>query len=583
MARYRGRHAATGQGSTAGRHRISGGTRLRRGLGGTAVAAVVMAALTASQAPGVGLGGPQRDDGNGRTDAVEDRTPGDGSYHTELPPLESPNPPGDEAPGGGTESGIPASLLAAYKKAAASLSSSSPGCGLRWELLAAIGKVESGHARGGAVDKDGTTRQPILGPVLNGQGFASIKDTDGGEWDGDSTYDRAVGPMQFIPSTWSRWGADGNGDGRKDPNNIHDAALAAGQYLCAGGRDLAVKADLDRAVLSYNNSAEYLRTVLAWFEYYRKGTHEVPDGEGVLPTSPGAGGAGDSSGGTASPGRGHGSGDGGSGGSHKPGKPGKPDKPGSEKPDKPGGPEKPGDGNGGDDGNDGDNGDDGGSPSPGPTAPAALEAVSPGSFTAVAGEDFTERPRVRAEDAQGKGVEDVEITFEVTGRTGASFDKGAKKFAVRTDAKGLATAPVLHAGAEPGDFVLRATVQGGKLKPVEFRASVTAPQPDGLARTGEAALEGAAGEDIAAPVEVRATHKGEPVPGAVVKAAMADQGKGPYFTDEDGKPLRTLQLTADDKGVLKLPPIHAGDEAGTWTLILRTGSAELKLELTVKG
>ncbi len=97
--------------------------------------------------------------------------------------------------------------------------------------------------------------------------------------------------MQFIPGTWRSWGADGNGDGRKDPHNIHDAALAAGRYLCAGDRDLTGSAQLRAAVLSYNHSDAYLRTVLAWFDFYRKGAHAVPDGEGVLPTSPGAGGA----------------------------------------------------------------------------------------------------------------------------------------------------------------------------------------------------------------------------------------------------------------------------------------------------
>ncbi|WP_420903292.1 lytic transglycosylase domain-containing protein, partial [Streptomyces boncukensis] len=269
-------------------------SRFRRGLGGTAVAAVAMAALTASQAPGAVLGGGGEENAGGRTDAAPgDRAPGDDSFHTELPPLESPPPPksrASELPGAGEkQSGIPATVLAAYKKAERSVS---PGCGLRWELLAAIGKVESGQARGGAVDREGTTLKPILGPVLNGEGFASIKDTDGGRYDGDKEYDRAVGPMQFIPSTWERWGADGNGDGRKDPNNIYDAALAAGEYLCAGGRDLSSQADLDRAILSYNNSNEYLRTVLAWFRFYREGTHEVPDGEGVLPSTPATQGAG---------------------------------------------------------------------------------------------------------------------------------------------------------------------------------------------------------------------------------------------------------------------------------------------------
>lgn len=161
---------------------------------------------------------------------------------------------------------------------------------LPWQLLAAIGKVESGQAGGGRVDAHGTTLSPILGPVLNGAGFANIPDTDGGAYDGDRRYDRAVGPMQFIPSTWAHWGRDGNGDGRRDPNNIYDAALAAGHYLCAGPRDLSVKADLDRAILSYNHSDTYLRTVLSWLEFYRKGIHPVADGKGTVPRSPGAGG-----------------------------------------------------------------------------------------------------------------------------------------------------------------------------------------------------------------------------------------------------------------------------------------------------
>ena len=55
-------------------------------------------------------------------------------------------------PGSSTkaEAGIPATVLAAYKKAEAALAESKPGCELPWQLLAAIGKVESGQARGGA-------------------------------------------------------------------------------------------------------------------------------------------------------------------------------------------------------------------------------------------------------------------------------------------------------------------------------------------------------------------------------------------------------------------------------------------------
>lgn len=120
---------------------------------------------------------------------------------------------------GGAEGarGIPASVLAAYRRAERRIADTDPGCGLPWQLLAAIGKVESGQAGGGRVDAAGTTLRPILGPVLDGNGFASISDTDGGAYDGDARYDRAVGPMQFIPSTWATWGQDGNGDGRAGP------------------------------------------------------------------------------------------------------------------------------------------------------------------------------------------------------------------------------------------------------------------------------------------------------------------------------------------------------------------------------
>ena len=59
-----------------------------------------------------------------------------------------------------------------------------------------------------------------------------------------------------------------------------------------GRPDLAVPADLERAVLSYNHSADYLRTVLSWLDFYRRGTHTVPDGKGALPSTPGAGSAG---------------------------------------------------------------------------------------------------------------------------------------------------------------------------------------------------------------------------------------------------------------------------------------------------
>ncbi|MFF3350773.1 lytic transglycosylase domain-containing protein [Streptomyces sp. NPDC002779] len=272
--------------------------RTRQGLRTTAVAVTAVAALTASQAPGL----PREE--RARPTAADHPAPAaglphtelappdDGSYHTELPPLVSPDVPPRPAHAAQAraQAGIPGTVLRAYRAAERSVGRTDPGCKLPWELLAAIGKVESGQARGGAVDRHGTTLGRITGPALDGRNFALILDSDGGVHDGDTVYDRAVGPMQFLPSTWARWGADGNGDGRGDPNNIFDAALAAGRYLCAGDRDLSRIADLDRAVLSYNHSRSYLNLVRHWLDFYRTGVHPLPDGKGVVPESPGAGG-----------------------------------------------------------------------------------------------------------------------------------------------------------------------------------------------------------------------------------------------------------------------------------------------------
>ncbi|MCC3331794.1 lytic murein transglycosylase [Nocardia abscessus] len=162
--------------------------------------------------------------------------------------------------------GIPEVVLAAYRNAELALGSSAPGCGLSWHLLAGIGRIESGHARGGRTDAAGTTVSPILGPALDGSlpGNEVIRAADGG-------YVRALGPMQFLPGTWGGYGADGNGDGVADPHNVFDAALAAGKYLCSGGVDLRDRSQELRAVLRYNNSMAYAANVLSWSAAYRSG------------------------------------------------------------------------------------------------------------------------------------------------------------------------------------------------------------------------------------------------------------------------------------------------------------------------
>lgn len=553
------------------------GRRLRRGAVTTAVAAAAVAALAASQAPGVtDVPRDERAGASGATPPPEDSATGNSPYYTDLPPLNTPVPP-TGAPNGGdkeTEAGLPATVLDAYKKAEASLGTSKPGCNLPWELLAAIGKVESGQARGGRVDANGTTLTPILGPVLNGNGFAKITDTDNGAYDDDTTHDRAVGPMQFIPSTWATWSQDGNADGKKDPNNIYDAALAAGSYLCANDRDLSVDADLRQAILSYNRSTDYLNTVLSWLEYYRKGTHEVPDGTGVLPDD-----RSDSNSPGASP-------------SPTPPASGSPSP--SPKPSDPSKPPKPSEpGNGGGSTTPPPSGGGSESPDPGPSPTdrvASLDDAGTGKLSATAGDAFAERVKVRAESTSGSGVAKAKVKFAIVGGTDARFPGGATSATVTTSASGKATAPVLKAGEKSGEFTVRATVVGRSLPGLDYTATVTARQADALARTSDKALTCAPGGEFADQVEVKATYKGEAADRVAATATMIKSAtdatandKGPYFKGADGKQVRTLKaLKTDANGLLKLPKMYADDAAGTYLLRITTaGGATLTVELKV--
>ncbi|GAA3822658.1 lytic transglycosylase domain-containing protein [Streptomyces phyllanthi] len=556
------------------------GKRLRKGAANTAVAAVVVAALAASQAPGVTTDGAGRQTtGSPSPDATPDvdTATGNSRYYTDLPPLESPIPSpgtGDTSSATGeAERGIPATVLDAYKKAEASLRESKPGCNLPWQLLAAIGKVESGQARGGRVDADGTTFSKILGPQLSGGAFATISDTDNGAYDGDSSYDRAVGPMQFIPSTWEWAGRDGNDDGRKDPNNIYDAALAAGHYLCRFDWDLSDQGNLRSAILSYNNSTHYYNTVLSWLEYYRKGTHEVPDGTGTLPTTPSDRG---NSGSGTSP-------------SPSPGDTKKPTTP--KDPAKPGNP-----GTGGGSGG-GSGGSDPSTPPKPPSTPPTptetvdhLEDAGTGTLTATAGDAFAEKVAVRTETESGKAVARVRVRFTIVGDTDATFAGGETVATVMTGTTGTATAPALQAGEKTGDFKVRATVVGRSLPGLDFKATVTARQADALARTSTTALTCVPGGEFAELVEVKATYKGEVADGVAATATLvksaedpAANDKGPYFKGTDDKPVRTLTgLTTDKDGLLKLPRLYADDTTGDFLLrVTTTGGATITVDLKV--
>ncbi len=187
------------------------------------------------------------------------------------------NPEAAGLPLGGADKSIPSTVLLAYQKAADRLAVENPGCHLSWSLLAGIGKVESNHARGwngnDRLTSAGDASPPILGPVLDGSlpGTARLADTDRGLLDGNAQFDRAVGPMQFVPGTWKLLNKDGNGDGNPNPNNIWDATLAAGSYLCEAGGDLSRPSAQAAAVFAYNPSVEYVTTVLAWARAYASG------------------------------------------------------------------------------------------------------------------------------------------------------------------------------------------------------------------------------------------------------------------------------------------------------------------------
>lgn len=168
------------------------------------------------------------------------------------------------------QTGIPERAMSAYASAALAVADASPSCGLGWNTLAAIGFVESEHGSlgGAALGADGVARPRILGPALDGTRFDAIPDTDGGRLDGDTDWDRAIGPMQFLPATWAAYGRDGDGDGIADPDQLDDAALAAATMLCTVGGDLTVPENWIAAVDAYNPNIAYNNDVADAAEYY---------------------------------------------------------------------------------------------------------------------------------------------------------------------------------------------------------------------------------------------------------------------------------------------------------------------------
>lgn len=169
---------------------------------------------------------------------------------------------------------IPMMALNAYQNAERMMAGAHPGCGISWNLLAGIGRIESMHANGGATDASGAAVRPIYGPALDGT-LPGNEVIELGRSANRVVYARAMGPMQFLPGTWSRYASDGNGDGKADVQNLFDSSLAAARYLCSGGLNLRAQSQVMTAILRYNNSVAYAQNVLGWAAAYATGVVPV--------------------------------------------------------------------------------------------------------------------------------------------------------------------------------------------------------------------------------------------------------------------------------------------------------------------
>ncbi len=169
--------------------------------------------------------------------------------------------------------GVPLIALDAYQKAAA-WARSTQGCDLEWWGLAGTGRAESNHGMGGGgMYANGDTIRPVRSIALDGSNSDTIHDSDDGVLDGNPVWDHAVGPMQFIPTTWRGYAAaydlDANGDGVENPDNIYDAARATASYLCRNSRNLTTDEGLRRAYWSYNHVDRYVELCLRYAREYQ--------------------------------------------------------------------------------------------------------------------------------------------------------------------------------------------------------------------------------------------------------------------------------------------------------------------------
>lgn len=166
---------------------------------------------------------------------------------------------------GGSPSAVPAVAKAAYGRAAEIVNDAMHECHLNAEVLAGVGWVETANGTSGGswLTETGDMAEPLFGPPSSGT------DTDGGEVDESTVIDRGVGPLQFLPMLWLVHGVDSNGDGHRDPQNIDDAALSLGTFLCLGDVDLAEESTLRYALGRFNGVDSYADRVIAAGDFYR--------------------------------------------------------------------------------------------------------------------------------------------------------------------------------------------------------------------------------------------------------------------------------------------------------------------------
>jgi len=148
---------------------------------------------------------------------------------------------------------IPPVALSAYRRAEQTMTTAAPGCGLSWNLLAGIGRIESSPT-----GTPGAMR---------------------------SVYTKAPGPKKVPTATWARFASDGDGDGKSDPHNPFDATLATARHLCSSGLNFHNHAQLLTALLRYNNSLAFAENVLGWAAAYATGSVPInlPPIHGTVP------------------------------------------------------------------------------------------------------------------------------------------------------------------------------------------------------------------------------------------------------------------------------------------------------------